>query len=415
LPVSDAPPSIGGADVRAEVSFLDQSVRESMVGSGPWVAIAGVIACMSVFVLTLGLTYPLLALILARAGHSEVTIGVSAAMTPLGLIVSAPLWPALAHRIGAWNAAIGSVAGTILFFVALGMFQSVEVWYPLRFGLGMFVGGVFIISETWINQLATERTRGRIVGIYTTVLSLGFALGPVTLTLTGIEGWPPFLVGALALAMAGIILVRLRRAMPVSGEEARASMLDFLPLAPALLVAVGVFGYFDQAALSLLPVYSLSHGMSQNLATIALAVLVGGNVFLQMPIGWLADHMPRRLLMCLCAAGAAACGAALPFVIGHPLLLWPLLFVWGGVAFGTYTAAMAELGQRFSGSLLLAGNAAFALMWGVGGIIGPPVSGGAMELWGPEGLPVTLALVYAGLAVFAVVRGGDNLLLRPPR
>jgi MFS family permease len=203
--------------------------------------------------------------------------------------------------------------------------------------------------------------------------------------------------------------------MPVSGEEARASMLDFLPLAPALLVAVGVFGYFDQAALSLLPVYSLSHGMSQNLATIALAVLVGGNVFLQMPIGWLADHMPRRLLMCLCAASAAACGATLPFVIGHPLLLWPLLFVWGGVAFGTYTAAMAELGQRFSGSLLLAGNAAFALMWGVGGIIGPPVSGGAMELWGPEGLPVTLALVYAGLAVFAVVRGGDNLLLRPPR
>jgi hypothetical protein len=61
------------------------------------------------------------------------------------------------------------------------------------------------------------------------------------------------------------------------------------------------------------------------------------------------------------------------------------------------------------------GNAAFALMWGVGGIIGPPVSGGAMELWGPEGLPVTLALVYAGLAVFGVVRGGRSLLFRPPR
>jgi MFS family permease len=181
-----------------------------------------------------------------------------------------------------------------------------------------------------------------------------------------------------------------------------------------LLIAVGVFGYFDQAALSLLPVYGLAHGMSQQTVILALAVLVSGSVFLQMPIGWLADYMPRRLLMCLCASITALSGAALPFVIGHPLLLWPLLFIWGGLAFGTYTAAMAELGQRFSGSVLLAGSAAFALMWGVGGIIGPPVSGAAMELWGPEGLPISLALVYALLAVVAVVRGGPRLLKPPP-
>jgi len=394
---------------------VDQGARCQAGEGQSLAAIAGVIACLAVFVLTLGLSYPLLALILDAAGHSETTIGLSAAMTPLGLIVSAPVWPPLAHRYGAWHAAVASLAGTLLFLLALGLLRTVEAWYPLRFGLGVSVGGVFIISETWINQLAQDRLRGRIIGIYTTVLSLGFALGPLLLTLTGIEGWTPFLVGAAVLAGAGAILLRLRRAMPAFGEEARASLFAFLPLAPALLLAVGIFGFFDQAALSLLPVYGLAHGMSQDTATVALGVLIGGNVVLQMPIGWLADHMPRRLLMCLCALLATLGGAALPFAIGEETLLWPLLFVWGGVAFGTYTASMAELGQRFSGTLLLAGNAAFAAMWGLGGIFGPPISGAAMERWGPEGLPITLALAFAALTVLAVVRGGSNLLAMPPR
>ena len=96
----------------------------------------------------------------------------------------------------------------------------------------------------------------------------------------------------------------------------------------------------------------------------------------------------------------------LPFAIESTPLLWPLLFVWGAVAFGAYPVALADLGDRFSGALLLAGNAAFALMWGVGGLIGAPLSGAAMHHFGPEGLPVTLAVAYTALALSALLRRG---------
>ncbi len=78
-----------------------------------------------------------------------------------------------------------------------------------------------------------------------------------------------------------------------------------------------------------------------------------------------------------------------------------MLFVWGAVAFGTYTVAMVELGDRFTGTLLLAGNSAFGLMWGIGGIIGPSVVGSAMNLIGPEGLPVTLGILFGILGITA--------------
>jgi len=34
-------------------------------------------------------------------------------------------------------------------------------------------------------------------------------------------------------------------------------------------------------------------------------------------------------------------------------------------------------------------------MWGVGGIIGPASAGGAMQLWGPAGLPFILGIPLA--------------------
>ncbi len=99
----------------------------------------------------------------------------------------------------------------------------------------------------------------------------------------------------------------------------------------------------------------------------------------------------------------AAGGVLLPAAL-HSLFLWPLLFFWGAAAFGIYTMAMSELGDRFTGSRLLAGSAAFAAMWGVGGIIGPPLTGQVMQSFGPEGLPLTLASIFGALAIFAAAR-----------
>ncbi|CAM5651199.1 hypothetical protein MAUB1S_11289 [Mycolicibacterium aubagnense] len=69
-----------------------------------------------------------------------------------------------------------------------------------------------------------------------------------------------------------------------------------------------------------------------------------------------------------------------------------------------------ELGERFTGQALIAGNAAFSLMWGVGGIAMPPLAGGAMALFGAPGLPVTLGLICVVLMIASLValRGGLN-------
>ena len=371
--------------------------------AGGWRTLVAVIACLTVFDVTLGLTYPLLALILEARGVDAVTTGLNAAMTSVGLIVAAPFVPSMTRRMGTRRFLVAGIVVAAATLVLFKVFSDLATWFVLRFVLGAAISGLFAVSEAWINELTRNETRGRVVAVYSSLLSLGFAAGPFLVAQTGTGGWTPFLAGA-GFALAGVIpLLAARGAVGGPKDEAHASFMAFFKLAPTLLIAVGVLGLFDASILTLFPLYGLRKGLDEATAVNALGVLIAGNIVLQYPIGWLADHAPRRAVMVGCAALTALGSLLLP-VAFDTLFLWPLLFVWGSTAFGVYTLAMTELGDRFSGAMLLAGSAAFAAMWGLGGILGPPLGGAAMEAFGPDGLPLMLFVSYAALAVLGFLR-----------
>lgn len=359
---------------------------------------------MAVFALTIGLTYPLFAFVLEAQGYDETEIGLNAAMTPLGILLASPLYPRLTRRFGSWQVAVVCLAAAALLLLVMAHTPYYSAYLVLRFLLGVVDTGVFIVSETWINQLAAQRARGRIVGLYATALSAGFGAGPLILSFTGTEGSAPFFIAA-ALCLVPIMLVLvIRRAMPAITDESTASPLSFVRLAPTLLIAIAVFAFWDAAILTLLPLYGLDYALETRFIALALAACILGNTVLQVPIGWLADRSSRRSVMILCALLAAAGSALLPAAIETEALLLAMLFVWGAAAGGLYTMAMAELGDRFTGSDLVAGNAAFAIAWGLGGILGGPTTGVAMDLAGPAGFPVTLTAVFLATAAFAIWR-----------
>jgi MFS family permease len=369
-----------------------------------WLPLAGVIATVSVYAIAQGLTYPLLSFILERQGHAPGAIGLSAAMTPLGFICCAPFVPAITRRVGPGATIVASALLAALMLGLIGWTRDIVPWFALRFLLGVIVLPLYIVSEVWIIALAPPERRGRIMGIYTSVISGGFALGPLCLVLVGTEGWPPFLVGIAAFLACGLCLVAILPRMPAldDGRES-ASVRAFLPLAPTLLLAVFVTAVLEQASLSLLPVYGVAHGIGEREMSALIAVMIAGNVALQVPIGLAAERFSARTALVASAAVTAVGSALIPLFVETPFI-WPLIFVWGAACFGIYTTALIALGARFAGAMLVAGNAAFALMWGIGGIAGPSATGGVMTLIGPEGLPLVLGLLCVALVAVAAAR-----------
>jgi MFS family permease len=182
---------------------MNQSTPPQVAGEAqiPWAPLAGVMATVAIFAVAQGLTYPLLSFILEREGASAGLIGLSAAMTPLGLIAGSTLIPGLIRRLGSGFLGLGCAitAGTAL--ALIGWTQDVVAWFPLRFTIGLAIGPLFVLSETWLIAMSPARRRGRILGIYTAVVSAGFAAGPLSLMVVGTEGWPPFLIGVGAFAL----------------------------------------------------------------------------------------------------------------------------------------------------------------------------------------------------------------------
>jgi MFS family permease len=184
--------------------------------------------------------------------------------------------------------------------------------------------------------------------------------------------------------------------------ESHVSVWAFMPLAWLLLFTVVVAAGFEQTVLALLPVYGVRYGISAFDMSALLTVLIAGNIAMQVPLGLLAERFSARLVRFACICFTVLGCALLPVLIETPLI-WPCLFFWGAASYGIYTMCIVELGERFTGKTMVAGNAAFALMWGVGGIAMPPLSGAAMDLLGARGLPLMLGLVCLMLVAASAV------------
>ena len=379
-----------------------ESTTSSTQDRIPWAAMAGIIATVTVFAVAQGLTYPLLSLILERQGTPSGLIGLSAAMTPLGFVVSAPFIPALTRKGGGARLAILCSVLAAVTLAAIAGTQNVWAWMPLRFLLGVFANPLSVISETWLISITPATRRARIMGLYSSLVSGGFAIGPISLGLAGTEGWAPFMVGIVAFLLCGLIMLAVVPRLPTLSYDGEATSVGgFFALAPLLLFAVFTAAAFEQIMVSLFAVYGAALGSTEAQIVALITCFIAGNAMLQVFLGRVAETLGSARTMVVCALASLAGCVLLPLAFGS-WLVWPLVFGLGGVSFGIYTLSLIQLGERFSGQALIAGNAAFAAMWGIGGIIGSPTAGLAMQLIGHQGLPLALGLLCGILALLLI-------------
>jgi MFS family permease len=372
-------------------------------------AIAAAILIVALVGVGLSLTIPLLSLELERMGRSASEIGLNTAIAGIASILIVPFVPALAARIGVGRLLALSVLVLAASFPLFKALWSYEWWFPLRFVFSMALGALFVLSEYWINAAAPPERRGLVMGIYATVLALGFALGPAIMLAVGTQGWPPYLAGAALFATAALPLLAARDLSPRIERHGRTSFAAFLMAAPAATLAALVFGCVETGGFSLLPVYGLRTGREADSAAALVSWLALGNVAFQIPIGLISDRMDRRLILLLIglagAAGAAAIPAASPAPFGFPALL----FVWGGITGALYTVGLAHLGERFGAGDLAQANAAFVLLYNVGLVIGPPLVGAGMDFVPPHGFAWALTGLFAA---YILIVGGRLVSVR---
>lgn len=399
---------------RTTTTTIEPPAAESLTDTERRRSIAAALGCIAAVGVGLGATLPLLALRMESMGASATLIGLNTAMVGLSHIFFTPLVPRILRHVPmmaflitcAMVASLGTLA-----YVAL---PDVYFWFPIRFVTASALAGLFIVSEIWINQVTLEKSRGQVMGLYATIFSGSFALGPVMLLAIGTDGTLPFLLTATMMLVAILPLQLGKGLMPHLTEKPSHSFAAFILVAPAATFAALAYGAIETQVFNLLPIYSLRSGATADVAALVLTVFAAGNVALQVPIGYLADRIDRRLVLAGCAAIGVAGPLLLPATAGQPWLLYPVLFAYGGVVVGLYTVGLALLGQRFSGADLAGANAAFVVMYSLGSLLGPAAGGIAMDTFQPHGLPMSLALVASFGLILTLWRRSSAGPIDPP-
>ena len=279
------------------------------------------------------------------------------------------------------------------------------MWFPLRLVFHFSITALFVLSEFWINAAAPPGRRGFILGIYATVLSLGFALGPWIFSQVGSSGFLPFGIGAGVIFASAVPLFFAWNRQPILGRHQPGAFWRFLFSVPTATGAVLVFGAVEAGGFALFPIYGERIGFTEASAALLLTAIGLGNVLMQIPIGLVSDRVAdRRTLLSLFAFVGLAGTLCLPLLAENWWLMAGVLFVWGGVVAGLYTVGLAHLGSKLSGSELASANAAFIFCYSAGMLVGPQAIGTSMDLFGNDGFSWSLAAFFTAYLLLTLGR-----------
>jgi len=364
--------------------------------------VSGVLTLIAIEAFLYGYTYPYFSLALEKHGLPTWLIGLNASLAGAGIFIVGPFLPALIERIGLKTVVTGQFALSLLSFLALLLTDNMAVWFLSRFVMGTCFSTLWTTTEIWLNGVVTDRHRGRIIGASGTLYATCQFLGPVVLGQTGVVGAFP-VWAAIAPLSLGVIFALIVPSAVGEAEEEDLGDIKGLKLAWTLAGSLILFGFLggvgETALQSLLPIYGLAHGLDDANASYLVAVFSLGEAVLVAVLGWLADRWGRGETLALCTGLAVATMVALPFSMDMIAVRTAILFIAGGAISGLYTLGVILIGQDYRGARLATVSTGFAMAYAAGSIIGSTPIGYVIDLAGPEGLPLSIALGFALLGV----------------
>jgi MFS family permease len=358
------------------------------------------IACCNIAV---GVMVQVIPLTMEARGLSAGLIGANTALGQLGVFISGLALPFFTRHLSSRSIvliAISLLCASFLMFIAT---EPVWTWYAIRFAAGFGIAALFTLSETWITIAAGTARRARVMGIYTSVLTVTFGLAPFLIAAIGFAGPWPWLIAAACMALGFLVVLTVKVEAPNAGDKG-SSFFTVLRKAPAIYAGIFATTTFEGICLSFFVIYGMRNSLDYTTANQILGTGIVGCLLLFYPIGQLADRWSRGKTVTFCALLAVICSLLTSFTINH-WSIWPITILLRAGAFGVYIVALTTIGDRFKGTDLVSASALVAICWGLGGMLGPPLAGALIDRFGINLVPWMMAACYVfALAALALNR-----------
>ena len=369
--------------------------------SSAWALLLGIALIM----LGNGLQNTLLGVRATLEGFGTGTTGLVMTAYFAGFVAGSVIVPRLLANVGHVRvfAALASLASgaTLLHTV----FVTALSWGLIRIATGFCFAGLYVVAESWINEAATNRTRGQLLSVYMIMVLGGTGSGQLLMNLWDPRGFELFVLVSVLISFALIpITLSVGRAPAFEASES-IGIRALFRASPLGVAGAFLIGIAHSALYAMGPVFATEIGLNVERVSLFIAVALFGGLVLQWPIGWLSDRFDRRrVIVAVAWIAAAASLVAGVGGIGSYTVLIAATALLGGMSMPLYSLCGAHTNDHLTPRQIIAASATLVLVGGIGLTMGPLLAATLMHLAGPPGIFWLLTLMHACIGVYGLFR-----------
>jgi MFS family permease len=352
-----------------------------------------------------GLQGTLLGVRATDAGFPAVVIGIVMSFYYVGYISGTRIIPLLVENVGHIRVFSALAAVASMTILVQGLFVTPAVWAGMRVGTGFAYAGLYIVVESWLNNMATRETRGKILGLYLFTLYLGMVSGQFMLRFADPRDMTLFVLCSIFVSLSLVPIALSKRPGPEFSRRERMNIRELWHASPLGVFAVVLSGTGNSMLTAIGAVYAAQRGFDTAAISTFMAAMAAGGVCFQLPIGHLSDIMDRRRVLVLVSAASvltsilcyAVSGAAGP-------ALYLSAFLLGGTSMTIYGLCVASVNDRIPPQRYVAASGGMLMVNGFGSIVGPTLGTTIMSVFGTDAYFPAIAVVFGIMSAFCLYR-----------
>ncbi len=274
---------------------------------------------------------------------------------------------------------LAGFAGFVVLAVACAEIDTFEQLLIIRAAQGIMVGVMVPAILAMLTNVSTQDSRGRSIGIYSTIRSIGPAAGPAAGGI--IAGAWGYGAGFYACAVLGLVSLLLVKILVKETHETRVGSISKNKTDRTSDGEIKLFVYATFTTMlaimivaTLLPVYEIQLDASIGGLGISLSAYFSARLFFQTPIGILSDRIGKRNMVAagLCITALLLLGMA---HVTSVLQLFALMFVAGITSAAVNVPALASGADLASPGMIGQQMSLFPMASAIGMVVGPMLGG----------------------------------------
>ena len=321
-----------------------------------------------------------------------------------GFLFGSRMTPELIRRVGHVRvfAALGSFISAVL--ILYPTITEPWAWILLRVIFGFSFSGVYVTAESWLNNSATNDTRGQALSLYVMAQMLGIVASQALLNVADPAGFILFVIPSVLVSLSFAPILLTATKSPTFDTTKPMSLRQIYDISPLGFVGMFLLGAIFAAQFGMASVYGTEAGLSvAEISLFVSAIFIGGMVF-QYPFGWLSDRMDRRLMILAAALGGGVAGiVGLLFGGSFEVVLF-CAFIMGGMSNPLYALLIAYTNDYLQVEDMAAASGGLIFVNGLGAIMGPVVTGWMLTIIGPGGFWAYLSFFMFAMGAFVAWR-----------